>query len=403
MSPAASVAVDVGTLTTKVAVARAGAAPQLSSLTTAAGSGRVFLSEVVAKARAQLGGRLPQICFAVPDSWLSAEVAGGQAYEEFRHVVEDEMGLAELSWIGHAPAVTAAAADRWPDAGDGRYLICDIGGSGVRAAVCEVTGQEIRLVAACAAVGDGEQEFGTRALAAAQAESDLGPAGWHAQIRQQPRLALVLERAVADPSFLDTPACTLVGANRSYGLTGGQLVDSFAPTAERLRAGISAVLAGERPAVAVLTGGLGWFPLAARAVAEAAGVAPKIADPQAAAAGALLVCRGVLHLAPISGPPVHLPVHQVKHGLLEEERLELPWTRSFASLGGEPLVLDTTQVPLEISGRPRTVRLPGLTPGSYLIGVRPGSPWRGLLVLREADSDDAVHISPLDLECPDDR
>jgi|GEM_PF-6369579 len=400
MSPCACVAMDIGTLRTKIAVARTGGVPLVSSVITAAGSRPDFVRGVLADARTKLGGRLDRVCFAVPDPWLDADVAGGHAFEEFRHVVEDEMGLREVSWIGQAAAVTAATISQWPDAGSGDYLICDIGGSGVRTAICEVDSKEIRVVTARDAVGGGGQEFSAKALGAAAAEDDPGLGDWLPAIRQQARLKLVLDRAVVDPGFLDTLACTLAGANGSYGLTGGQLIESFAPTAERLQPGISAVLGGKRPAVAVLTGGLGWFPLAARVVVEAAGVSPRVVDPDAAAAGALSIARGVMRLAPADLPPVRLPVHQVRHGMLEEDRLDLPWTRSFASLGDEPVVFDNREVPLEISGRPRTIRLPGLASGSYLIGVRPGSAGQGLLVLRGAstESGNAVHISPLDLE-----
>lgn len=400
MSRSAAIALDVGSVTAKVAVAGSEGALRRSSVAASPGSRRVALSAALAAVRTDLGGDPDSVCFAVPDVWLSADPAGGRAFEDFRYLAENGLGLGGASWTGHAVAVTAAATGRWPAAGDGRYLICDIGASGVRTAVCAVAGQQVALVTSAAAAGYGAAHFVANATSAAGAQGDPGLGDWLPAIRDQPRLVVALERAAVDPAFLETRACTLTGAAGSYSLTAGQLTDSFAPVAQALRAGVLELLDGEPPTVAVLTGGLGWFPLAAHAVAAAAGVTPKVADTDTAAVGALLLHRGSMRQAPVSLPPVKLPVHQVRNGLLEEERLDLPWSRSFAPLDGEPITCESDQVGLDIAGKPYLVRLPGLRPGRYQIGVRPAHPGRGLLVLRAAGSPsrNAVHISVLELD-----
>jgi len=397
MTGSAVVALDVGASVTKVAVTGPDGEPRSHSMVTAAGSCRAALSAALAAARADLGSAPGSVCFAVPDFWLSADPAGGRAFEEFRHVAEDKLGLGGLSWAGQGVAVTAAVASQQPTAGNGRYLVCDVGARGVRAAVCELAGQEVRLVTAVATERDGAADFAARAAGAAGAHDDPGLGDWLTAIRSQPRLAVTLERAAVDRAFLATPACTLTGA-RSYRLTAGQLADSFAPTAQALTVGVEAVLGGDRPAVAVLTGGLGWFPLAGKAVAAAAGRAPVLAEAAAAAAGALLLGQGQLREAAASLPPVTLPARQIRNGLLEAAHLIVPWSRSFAPIDGGPISCDSDVLELDIAGRPRSARLPGIRPGRYQIGVRPAHPGRGLLVLRAASPREAVHIAAIDLE-----
>jgi hypothetical protein len=406
MRPPPYLALDVGSLMTKIGMPRDGVAPQLTSRVTDAGSPRRFLSRLLADVRAQLDGDLGHVCFAIPDNWLDGDVGGAYRHEAFRHVVEDELGVAAVSWVSQLSAVAALAATLRRSSGPATYLVCDVGGTGVRAALCEVNGQEIRPLATDTASGGGWQEFSGALRAALPAGGALDLESWYLTApQQQARAALVLAEAATDPAFRDARAYSLPGSGEGYDLTAGQLIDGFASTAERLRHAISAVLGGMRPTVAVLTGGLAWFPLAAQAVAGGAGIQPEILDPQAAAYGALLLARGTMRLPSISLPPVSIPLHRVSNGLLQEARLALPWTSSFAAAGDEQVFFDSPNVLLDIAGQLSAVHLPGLAPGRYRIGVRSAGSGQGLLVLRSdrQAANPAVHIGPFDLEHVNDR
>jgi hypothetical protein len=147
-----------------------------------------------------------------------------------------------------------------------------------------------------------------------------------------------------------------------------------------------------------VTGGLAWFPAAAWAVAETAGITPAVLGPDAAARGALLIASGHVTLAPHGLPPVSLPMHEIRGGLLEQVSMTVPWTEPFATPGDEPLIIDRSEIELDVGGRLVVARLPGIVHGRYRIGVRPSWLGSGLLVLRPdgpvfgAD----VHIVPLD-------
>jgi hypothetical protein len=400
---AAKVALDVGALMTKIAVSGNDGAVTLASLPTASGGMREFLANLLTDMLPANGGS-PQMCVTVPDSWEDGDPGSAQAREEFRDIVEGQLGTGEVSLVGQLVAVAvAAAAARQQQVQDCVYLVCDVGGVGVRAALCEFKADEIRLIAAASSAGGGWREFSACSLAAASASNDPGLDGWFTEVvRQKSRLSLVLDRAISDLGFLEARACTMTGANGSYMLTVGQLMDCFGPTAQRLEASVSAVLrAGlQRPTAAVLTGALAWFPLASRIVLAAADLVPEILGLQAAVSGALLICQGAIRVAPPMLPQVSVPMHQVQDGLLAETKLILPWTSSFAATDDEPLFLNSQDIQLEIAGQHQTVHMAELRPGRYRIGIRVGGLGDAFLVLR-ADGQEArpvVHVSPVRLE-----
>ena len=151
------------------------------------------------------------------------------------------------------------------------------------------------------------------------------------------------------------------------------------------------VLSGARADVLVLTGGLGWFPLASLVLAEATGKVPVVEPPDAAAAEPC--CSPAGRCAWLRGPtPAGGTARaRIRHGLLDEVTVPLPWTEPFARPADGPLVLDEPELTVDIGDQRMTVPLPGLPPGPCLVGVRPGWSGSGALVVRPASgSGDAV-------------
>jgi hypothetical protein len=402
-----NVAVDAGGLVTKVASAGAStlAEPRFRIEATDSRSQRDTLSAVLAEAghgsgHASTGGR---IYLAVPDTWLDGSEEGGRSHEACRHVVEDELCLAgSIYWIGQLAAVAALASSQRGFTDHGHYLVCDIGGRGVRVAVCEVAGRTVRPLAVHDTPGGGWDDFDAAVRAALSADADPGLSGWYrSAISQERRAKLVLARAKENPEFRSARAYLLTGADGTYELSAGQAADCFAPMADRIRAGVASVLGTPdiaAPVVAVLTGGLAWFPEAARTVADATRVAPVVLGPEAAAHGALLIAAQEASLAPHGLPSVAMPMHQIRDGLLEEVSLPIPWTVPFAPPGDDSLTLDSPELKLDVGGRLMVARLPGLVPGRYRIGVRPTWRGSGLLVVRpdQAAAGSDVHVISLD-------
>jgi hypothetical protein len=392
------VALDAGSLVSKIAVAGGSSGssaqeplPYTEQHPGAAGTGgqRAALAAALAAAARVSCASGPgrdtglQLSLAVPDAWLDGSIEGTRRQEELRYLAEDEFGLTRLSWTGQLAAVAAVAASRHGFAAPGRYLVCDIGGCGVRVAACEVTGRTVRPLAVHDAPGGGWRDFDAAIRTTLQAESDPGLATWYrSAIEQSKRATVVFRQARSDPGFLDARAYSLAGAVGRYDLTAGQAADCFAPTMDRIRTGSAVVLDGAEPAVAVLTGGLAWFPQARQAVAEAARSEPDVLGSDAPILGALLLAGGQTQLAPHGLPPVTLPAHRIRVGRLEETSLPLPWTDSFASTADEPLVLEDPELTLDIGRRRVTLPVPGLTRGPYRVGVRPSWSGRGVVVLR---------------------
>lgn len=404
MSQLSRVAVDLGSHVTKVAVASAGTTPTVMIAPTSAGGWRPALE--VALARAGAGPETP-LTMAVPDKWLSGSAAGARRQEQVRHAVEDELGLRDVSWVGQLAAVAAVAASRPGHAGSGTYLVCDVGGRTIRAAACDVSGGQVRQRAVDSGrPGGGWRDFDSAVRAALGDPVGGALADWHCEaVGQERRARVVLNRAMDKPQFRDALAYTLGGRHE---LTAGQVIDCFAATADRIKASASAVLSpavparagsspaeppGLPPAVAVLTGGLAWLPLAARALGDVAGpgLTPVVLGVDAAVTGALLLSSPAL-AAPPGQPDVSLPMHEVRDGLLTEVGQPVPWTRPFAC--EEPLHVSEPRVTVDVGGRRATLPAPGLAAGWYRIGVRPAWAGTGVLVLRGAGGD--IHVLPLD-------
>jgi hypothetical protein len=393
--PAVSAAVDAGTLTTKIAFPADDPAPRVVTRPAAPGGERDVLSAALAAARSGDGER---ICIAVPDQWLDGSVAGGRAQETWRHIAEDDLGLSGTRWVGQLTSVAALTASQHGFAKSGLYAVCDVGGCGVRAAACDVTDAKVRTLAVHHAAGGGWQTFNAAVKETISADGDPGLASWYQTVAGDRRAKAVLDRARKAAAYRDARFCRITGAQGSYELSAGQAADCFLPTASRIQAALKAVLGEATPVAAAVTGGLAWFPAAAWAVAETAGITPAVLGPDAAARGALLIASGNAILAPHGLPPVGLPMHEIRGGLLKQVSMTVPWTEPFATPGDEPLIIDRAEIELEVGGRLVVARLPGIVHGRYRIGVRPSWMGSGLLVLRPdgpafgAD----VHIVSLD-------
>jgi len=373
-------ALDIGALLTKAAAGRDVREVRLTSRPTVQPSGGL-VSELLAGFRPVLGAGPPQICLAVSDAWLNGDIAAAREQERCRRLIEDELNLRPVIWVSQSQAVAASLAVRQHGPGT-MLLTCDAGGTGVRTGLCEITGTGIRLVASHAVPGGGWREF-------AAGLQDIWPsaghhrATWHDSVRKQAgRATILLDQAVADAGFRDAAAYTVDGPAGPQELSAGQLIDQFGPTDRALRQAIEAVLASGQPSAAVLTGGLSWFPLAARVVTAATGLIPEILPLTAAAQGALLVGQGEAQLAPLDLPEVSLPMHQVSNGLLEEFRLPVPWSASFGPVAAEPVPIDGPDLSVEVSGQLRTVSFADLRPGRYRVGVRPASPGQAFVYLQ---------------------
>ena len=345
-----------------------------------------------------------QVCVAVRDQWLSADPADAARLEEMRQEGGTTVRAGGLAWTGQLAASCAFAASLAPEAGQRRYLVCDVGGTGVRAGLFSVSAAVVRVEAVHAERGGGWRDFDNAVRAALpDAQAARLPADWYKQAT-----VTAERRARADQVFrnvaagaedeLETSAYRITVADDRIPLTARTLIGAFEPTRQRLDAAVTAVLPGGTvPDQVVLVGGLGWLPLAAHTAVRAGNTAgtPVVLGTEAAARGALLFAQGAARLAPPEGlQPVTVPAHRFRDGLLEEISVNLPWTEPFAAVPDGPLQIDRGELQVSIAGRPRTARLPGLAQGRYLIGLRPTWPGPGLLVVRPADGGPA-HIVPL--------
>jgi len=382
----AAAGIDLGALTVKVAVAgrsvRTIAAP---------GGGPAGALRIALSATSSEG----VICVAVPDSWLSGEAAGGVVQETVRHECADQLKHAQVSWTGQLAAAAASAAAAH---GSGRYLVCDLGGTGIRAGLFSVSAAAVRVEAVHAEAGGGWREFDAE-VRAGLPQSPALPASWSRQAAaaNQDQAARAFAAALGGTGReLATTVYRIAGPDGDIVLTAGWLIEAFTPTAERLEAVITAVQGDVRPDHVVLTGGLSWLPLAAHALALVAGTAPLAIGPNAAARGALLFARGDAALVPPTARrPVAVPVNRLRDGLLEQVSVPLSWSEPFAFFPGGPLILDSEELTVTVAGRAETARLRGLVPGPHLIGARPTWPGPGVLVVRPAAGDGPVHVIPL--------
>jgi hypothetical protein len=374
-----SVAFDLGALTVKIAT-------QDGVVTVPAPSGgpRAGIRAALAVTGARSG-----CCVAVPEAWLTGTTDGASRQEDVRHVCEEVAGAGPVTWTGQLAAVAALSA-RQP----GRYLVCDVGGSGVRAGRFGVADGTVAIEATHAEDGGGWRDFDTAIRSGLPAGL---PGTWYEQaIAQEGRAGMVLADAAVSPDeFGDTRVYRISGPGGDIGLTASRVIDSFAPTRQRLQTSIQAVTGAGRPDGVVLAGGLSWLPLAAQAMAVAVGTAPEVAGCDAAARGALLFARGEARLAPPDDTQtVTLPAHYIRDGLLEEFSVTLPWTVSFAALPDGALTIDQDKLELMVAGQPRIALLRDLVPGPHRVGVRPAWPGPGVLVVRPVTGDSA-HVVPL--------
>jgi hypothetical protein len=395
----ADLALDVGSLATKLALGRPGEPAQCCQRVTDADDLAGFLDGILASARDRVGGAIGQIQFAVPEAWLDGSEAGARRQEELRRMAEEQLGWGPVGWVGQASAVAAlAAAGQRHRSARGQILVCDVGGQGVRVTMCEVADRAVRPIAARAAAGGGWREFDAAIRALVAADGGELPHDWYDAARKQAgRAQLLLVDEAGNPDFANTGVYRIDPANRRYGLTAQRLTEYFAATDRLLRAGIAAVLGAGTPTAAVATGGLAWFPLVARTITAETGILPEVIGPEAAAKGALLLGRGEFQLTWPDPPTVRLPMHQIVYGQLEDVRLPLPWTSAFADLD-HPLILDRPELTLEVGGSLRTARMPDVVPGPYRIGLRRSWSGLGLLLLRanEPSSGEDVHVCSLD-------
>ena len=255
MSARARVAVDPGSLTTKIAVSGGAGAPDRELLLRVGqpsspwdpGRGGDALAAALATVRESRAE--PDIdtamVVAVPDVWLSGSAEGALRQEAIRHQAEDQLGLTGVSWVGQLASVAALAARHTGSAASGCYLICDAGGGGVRVAACQVSGRSVRPLAVHDAPGGGWADFDAAIRATLRAESDPGLAKWYLSAAEQDRRAeMVLNRARARPAFRDAPVYTLSGSTDSYELTAGQVANAFP---QRIASGLESRRSGRLP------------------------------------------------------------------------------------------------------------------------------------------------------------
>lgn len=381
-----NVGIDVGTRVIKMATEQT-----VTARPSPAEDPRAAIRAVLANAGPPRDG----LCIALPDVALSGKASATRLREDLRHECEDVSGTVPVTWTGQLAAVAAfAARDR---EADGTHLVCDLGGAGVRAGLFSVTGGTVTLKSVRAAEGSGWDDFDAALRATLPGHGPRLPTDWPRQAAAQGRRpGLVLNDAVTAPeNFGAARAYRISGPDGDVSLTAAQVITGFAPVLRHLRAVIEQVLEEGDPDQVTLTGGLGWLPLAARAVSDITGAEPEVAGPATAARGALLFALGQARLAsPDPCPLVTVPAHRVHEGLLEEVSVSVPWTESFAPLPGGDLTIDAAHLDLTIDGRPHVAPLPGLVPGPHRIGARPAWPGPGALVIR-ASAGGLVHVVPL--------
>ena len=261
----------------------------------------------------------------MPEAWLTADVASASLLEYVRYECEDVAGAGPVTSTGQLAAVAALVAK---ERGDGRYLVCDVGGGGVRAGVLGVSDGIVEIGAVHTADGGGWRDFD--ASIRSRAGARLPPAWYEQAAEQERRAADVLEDAVALPEdYGDTRVYRITGPDGPVDLSARNVIESFAPTLDRMRAAIGAVTrAGPPDGGVVLTGGLSWLPLATRVFRPGRDRAPG-GRSRRGRPWSTSVRAGRRRLAPPLCQPVSVPTHGVRNGLLEEFSVTLPWTLPF--------------------------------------------------------------------------
>jgi hypothetical protein len=317
------------------------------------------------------------------DAWSDGTAAGARASEELRRSLVDDLGHREIHWVARAAAAVAGTG------GDGVHLICEAGYRSVTLVRCVRVGQTVHLEAI---MGDRWRFLEALGLERQSAE-------FPAAVRDaSPLAAEVLARARRDPDFRDTRAYRVGGQT----VTAGAVIDAFAPVEARLRAATAELLGGRPPDRVLTTGPLAALPLFGFALPG--GTATPV-EVRTLLRGALDVAAGRVRVREPDRPNVALPIHRIRRGLLETEKVFLdPAVGPYARLDDEPLMVELdSRLEVEVDGRSREITPAGLKPGRYEVGLRTAHRGAGTLVLRGGTGDDLL-FHPLDeLRPPDDE
>ncbi|MFD0684385.1 hypothetical protein [Actinomadura fibrosa] len=398
MTGRVAVALDAGSASTRLALGGPGAPPVVESRPTPSGGYAVFLSKLLEAGRARAPGAIAGMTVTVPDAWLDGTPEGIRAYERLRRTVLDELGWPRVSWAGQAGCVAAEAMRTRP--GEGPLLVCDLGARTVSAALCTMSGGTAMLeaVAVTERGRGGGLAFDTAVEAAVPAARTGDFAAMFAGVRarQGRRAAVVLPRAWTHPRYRDTPVYRI----GEMDLTAGTLIDAFAGTAAALKDVVERV-GGTAPATVAIAGRFGVFPLVGRFLTDLLDLTgpPLVLGPSAAVRGALRIAAGEIEVSPPERPSVALPLHRVRHGLLEVRDVPLDPSADFAVQDGLPVLIEVpAESPgpfhVQVDGRDVAVRLPALPPGPYRVGLRPSHACAGVLVLAPAGGGE-LRLHPL--------
>ncbi|TDD89838.1 hypothetical protein [Actinomadura rubrisoli] len=385
MSGLLSVALDAGSATTRLALGGPGVPPVVEARPTPDGDLAVFLSKLLEAGRARAPGAIAGMTVTVPEAWQDGTAEGVRAYERLRRTVLEELGWPRVTWLGQAGCVAAEAVAGRPRPG-GPVLVCDLGARTVGAALCAAGGRSLRVASVAVAERDQGAGLAFDAAVAAAAPVDGFEALFAgARARHGRRAAVVLPRAWTHPRYREAPVYRVGDTD----ITAGTLIDAFGATAAALKDVVSRVLDGSgSPAAVAVAGKFGVFPLVGRMLTDelAPPEPPMVLGPAAAVRGALRIAAGEIEVAPPDRPAVTLPLHRVRHGLLEVRDVPLDPSTDYASQDGYPVLVE---VPAEgpapfgvrVDGLDVPVRPPDLPPGSYRVGLRPSHTGPGVLVL----------------------
>ncbi|WP_242888237.1 hypothetical protein [Actinomadura litoris] len=415
MTGPVAVALDVGTATTRIALSQRSGVPVVESRPTPRGDLAVFLSKLLESGRKRAPGTIGRTTVTVPESWLDGTPYGIRAYERLRWTLLEELGWPDVGWLSQAACVAADALARAGRPAEGSVLVCDLGARTTGAALCEAAEGTLRVTSVAVAEGGG-RAFDTAVAAsaaslpvssapAAPSATAVGPAAGFAELfegaraRHGRRAAVVLPRAWSHPRYRDAPVYRVGDAD----VTAGTLISAFSATATALRSVVSRALAGSAPPRAIaVSGKFGVFPLVSRVLMDelAPPEPPMVLGPAAAVRGALRIAAGGMAVAGPERPSVVLPLHRLRHGLLEVREVPLDPSAEFAVQDGYAVLVE---VPAEgpklfavkVDGRDVPVRLPGLAPGRYRVGLRPSHACPGVLVLAPAAGGEPRHY-PID-------
>ncbi len=227
--------------------------------------------------------------------------------------------------------MAACAADQAGPSAQGLCLVCDLGGTGIRAGAFMIDGTTVHQVGTDTAPGGGAASFDAAIRAGLGGASMPPPEQWFdLAASQHERAEVLLRQAKASKAF--HKAIVYKHEGLPAAISAGLLLDSFEPSAHRLESAIGGLLAqtaralcDPAPALTVLAGGLAWFPPVTELVTGLAKAPVANLGVEAAVRGALAIATGRVKILPASLPDLSLPAHEIRGGLLAETRLPLPW------------------------------------------------------------------------------